>query len=168
MVEKILSPYSPIKVQSKSNQHGIFYFWKLNRHIGKFHCYLLSSLSLFLLPFPFLLSFFICVGNFLCGFSARIFPPSLYSYIFIFLNSLFLSVFLFCCLVAKSSLTLCNPMDGSPPSSSVHGISQTGILEQVAISFCRGFSQPRDWTRVFCFGRQILSCWATREFLVEF
>ena len=34
-----------------------------------------------------------------------------------------------CCSVAKSSLTLCNPLDGSPPSSSVHGISQARILE---------------------------------------
>ena len=33
-----------------------------------------------------------------------------------------------CCLVARSSLTLCNPMDYSPPGSSVHGSSQTRIL----------------------------------------
>ena len=32
-------------------------------------------------------------------------------------------------------LTLCNPMDGSPPGSSVPGILQTRILEWVAISF---------------------------------
>ena len=32
-------------------------------------------------------------------------------------------------------LTLCNAMDCSPPSSSVHGILQTRILEWVAISF---------------------------------
>ena len=115
-------------------------------------------LSLFLLPFPFLLSFFICVGNFLCGFSAHILSSSLYSYIFILLNSLFLSVLLFCCLVAKLYLTLCNPMDCSPPDSSVCGISQTGILERVAISSSRGFSQSRDQTSVFCVGRQILYC----------
>ena len=42
----------------------------------------------------------------------------------------------------------CNHMDCNPPGSSVHGISQGRILEQVAISFCRGFSQPRDQTRV--------------------
>ena len=35
---------------------------------------------------------------------------------------------------------LCNPMDCSPPDSSVHGISQARILEQVAISFSRGSS----------------------------
>ena len=43
--------------------------------------------------------------------------------------------------------TLCNPMDCSPPSSSVHGILQARILEWVAISSSRGYSQPRDRTR---------------------
>ena len=33
------------------------------------------------------------------------------------------------------SLTLCNPIDGSPSGSSVHGILQSRILEWVAISF---------------------------------
>ena len=42
------------------------------------------------------------------------------------------------CLVARSCPTLCNPMDCSPPGSSVHGISQARILEWVAISFSRG------------------------------
>ena len=41
----------------------------------------------------------------------------------------------FCCLVAKSCLTLGNPMDCSPPGSSVHGVSQARILEWAAISF---------------------------------
>ena len=43
-----------------------------------------------------------------------------------------------------SCLTLCNPMDCSPPGSSVHGILQARILECVAISFSRGASRPRD------------------------
>ena len=43
-----------------------------------------------------------------------------------------------CCLVAKLCLTLCNPMDCSPPGSSVHGISQARILEWVSIPFSRG------------------------------
>ena len=37
-----------------------------------------------------------------------------------------------CCFVAKSCLTLCDPMDWSPPGSSVHGILQRRILEWVA------------------------------------
>ena len=45
-----------------------------------------------------------------------------------FKNGFYTSV-VCCCSVAKSSLTLCNPLDGSPPNSSVHGISQARILE---------------------------------------
>ena len=68
------------------------------------------------------------------------------------------------CLVAKSCLTLSNPKSCSPPSSSVHGISQARILEWVAISFSRGSLWPREWTRVSCTGRGvILYRWATRE-----
>ena len=43
----------------------------------------------------------------------------------------------------QSCLTLCNPVDCSPPGSFVHGILQTRILEWVAISFSRGSSQSR-------------------------
>ena len=68
------------------------------------------------------------------------------------------------CWVAKSCLTLCDPMDCSPSSSSVHGISQAGILERVAISFSRWSSWPRDWTLISCLiSRQILYHWATWE-----
>ena len=42
-------------------------------------------------------------------------------------------------LVVKSCLTLCNPMDRSPPGFSVYGLSQAKILEWVAIFFTRGF-----------------------------
>jgi len=35
---------------------------------------------------------------------------------------------------------LCNPLDGSPPDSFVHGVFQARILEWVAIFFSRGFS----------------------------
>ena len=38
------------------------------------------------------------------------------------------------CVRAQPCLTLCDPMDCSPPGSSVHGISQARILEWVAIS----------------------------------
>ena len=54
------------------------------------------------------------------------------------------------CLVTKSCPTLCNPMDCSPPGSSVHGISQVGILEWVALSCFRGSSQPKDQTHFSC------------------
>ena len=48
----------------------------------------------------------------------------------------------------QSCLTLCNPMDCSPPGSSVHGILQARILEWVAISFSKGSSWPRNQTYV--------------------
>ena len=35
----------------------------------------------------------------------------------------------------QSCLTLCNPIDGSPPGSSVPGILQARMLQWVAISF---------------------------------
>ena len=68
-------------------------------------------------------------------------------------------------LVAQWCPALFEPRDYSPPGSSVHGILQARILEWVAISSSRGSSPPRDWTFVFCIGRQILCHWATREAL---
>ena len=52
------------------------------------------------------------------------------------------------CCGAQPCPTLCDPMDYSPPGSSVHGILQARILEWVAISFSRGSSQPRDRTHI--------------------
>ena len=40
--------------------------------------------------------------------------------------------------VTQSSLTLCDPVDYSPPGCSVHGILQATMLEWVAISFSKG------------------------------
>ena len=60
------------------------------------------------------------------------------------------------CVYTQSCLTLCDPVDCSPPGSSVHGILQARILEWVAISSSRGSSWPRDWTLVSYTGRQIL------------
>ena len=65
--------------------------------------------------------------------------------------------------VAKLCLALWDPVDYSPPGSSVHGISQARILEWVAISFSKASSQPRDQTRVSSIGRHVLYHWATRE-----
>ena len=52
--------------------------------------------------------------------------------------------------VSCSVVAFCNPMDCSLPGSSVHGILQAIILEWVANSFSRGYSQPRDQTKVSC------------------
>ena len=67
-------------------------------------------------------------------------------------------------LVTQSCPTLCDPMDCSPPGSSVHEILQARILEWVAISFSRGSSQPRDWTRVCYTAGRFFTNWATREY----
>ena len=42
--------------------------------------------------------------------------------------------------VTQSCPALCDPMDCSPPGSSIHGIFQARILEWVAVSFSRGSS----------------------------
>ena len=69
------------------------------------------------------------------------------------------------CMRAKlpqSCLTLCNPMDCSPPGSSVHGILQARIVEWVAVSSSRGSFWPWDRTYVSCVsctGRWVLCHW---------
>ena len=67
------------------------------------------------------------------------------------------------CVLTWWCLTLCDPMDCSPPGSSVHGILQARVLEWIAISFSRGSSWPRDWIRVSCIGRRVLYHWATSK-----
>ena len=68
-------------------------------------------------------------------------------------------------LATQSCLTLYGPKDGSPPGSSVHGILQARILKWVAISFCRGSSQPRDQTQASCIAGEFFTVWANKEAL---
>ena len=49
-----------------------------------------------------------------------------------------LCVYVCTCMHGQSCLTRCDPMNCSPAGSSVHGIFQARILEQVPISFSRG------------------------------
>ena len=65
--------------------------------------------------------------------------------------------------VIQSCPTLCDPMDCSPPGSSIHGIFQARVLEWVAISCSRGSSWPRDRTWVSGFVGRHFTLWATRE-----
>ena len=78
-----------------------------------------------------------------------------------------LSVISHCCAVLRSltqsCLTHCDPVDCSPPGSSVHGISQARVLEWNAISFSRGSSWPRNRTQVSGIAGRCLTIWATRE-----
>ena len=60
--------------------------------------------------------------------------------------------------VAQSCPTLCDPMDCSPPGSSVHGILQARILEWVARPFARGSFWPRGSIHVSyisCIGKRV-------------
>ena len=54
------------------------------------------------------------------------------------------------CLVTQLYTPLWDPMDCSPPGSSVHGILQARIPAWVAISSSRGFFPSRDWTWMSC------------------
>ena len=64
-------------------------------------------------------------------------------------------------LVTQSRLSLCSPMNCSPPGSSVHGILQARIVEYVAIPFSRGSSQPGDQTQVSCIAGRVFTVWDT-------
>ena len=57
---------------------------------------------------------------------------------------------------SQSCPTLCDPMDCSPPGSSVHRILQPRKLEWMAISLLQGYSWPRNQSQVFLHQRQIL------------
>ena len=64
-----------------------------------------------------------------------------------------------CVLSRFSCVWLCNPMDHSPPDSSVYGVLQARILEWVTMSSSRGPSWPRYWTQVSsvsCIGMRVL------------
>ena len=66
----------------------------------------------------------------------------------------------------QSCLTLCNPMDVSPPSSSLYGILQARILERAAMPSNRESFQPGDRTRISyisCIGKWVLTTSATWE-----
>ena len=52
-----------------------------------------------------------------------------------------------CAKSLQSCPILCDPVDCNLPDSSVHGILQARILEQVAMPFSRGSPQPRDQTQ---------------------
>ena len=60
-------------------------------------------------------------------------------------------------------VTLCDPMDYSPPGSSVHGILQARLLELVAIPFSRGPSWLRKRTWVSCTADRFFTEGARRE-----
>ena len=66
----------------------------------------------------------------------------------------------------SESVSLCNPMDSSPPGSSIHGILRARILEWVAIPLSRESFQPRNRTQVSCFAGRFFTIWTTRKALL--
>ena len=66
-----------------------------------------------------------------------------------------------------SCVRLCDSMDCSPPDFAVHRISQARILEWVAISSCRGSSQPRHQNCVSCITSPSSPVLAGRFFTTE-
>ena len=79
-------------------------------------------------------------------------------------SGIYISIYIFMCLVTQLCPTLCNSMDCSPPGSSVHGIFQARILEWVAIFSFKGSSWTRAWTLVSCISYIAGSVhWAIRE-----
>ena len=60
------------------------------------------------------------------------------------------------CSVARVCQTLYDPLDYSPPGSTIRGIFQARILEWFAISSSRGSCRPRDGTLISCTGRGTL------------
>ena len=88
--------------------------------------------------------------------------------------SFYIGVCTCACSVTKSCPVLCDPMDCSPPSSSVREISQARILEWVSISFSLGSSRPRDRTQISYFGRWFPylcepgnPCWSIADYHVQ-
>ena len=65
-----------------------------------------------------------------------------------------------CCLVAETFPNFCDPIDCSPPGSSVRGISPSKNTGVGCHFLLQGiFPTQEDWTRVSCIGRWILYHW---------
>ena len=67
------------------------------------------------------------------------------------------------CMHAQLCPAVWDPVDCSPPGSSVHGISQARILKRVVTSSSRGSFRLRDLTHLSCIVTQMLYHWATWE-----
>ena len=67
-----------------------------------------------------------------------------------------------CTKLLRSCLILCEPVNCSPPGSSVHGSLQARVLEWAAKLPSRGSSQPKDRNCISCG-----SCIAARFFTAE-
>ena len=63
-------------------------------------------------------------------------------------------------LAAQSCLTLCDPIDCSPPGSSVHGDSPGKNTGVACHALLQEISQPRDPTQVSCIAGGFVTLWS--------
>ena len=70
-----------------------------------------------------------------------------------------------CAKSLKSCPTLCDPMDCSPPGSSVHGNLQVRILEKGALPSSKGSSRPRNLRKSLL---RVIGCYALTFFVQLF
>ena len=68
-----------------------------------------------------------------------------------------------CALSRFSHVWLCDPVDHSPPGSTVHGIFWARILQWAAVSSSGGSSRPRDQTWTSCIAGRFFTAWAIKE-----
>ena len=73
-----------------------------------------------------------------------------------------LSVYV-CALSHFNHVWLCDPVDHSPPGSTVHGIFWARILQWAVVSSSRESSRPRDQTRTSCIAGRFFITWAIKE-----
>ena len=66
-----------------------------------------------------------------------------FTFLLAMLQNLFYSFVVVVTVVSKSCLTFCDPLRCTLQGSSVHGSSQTKILEGIGISFSKGSSDSR-------------------------
>ena len=71
-----------------------------------------------------------------------------------------------CARLLQSCPTLCDPMDRSPSSSSVHGILQARILEWVAM-LLQGIFRTQGLSQVSCTAGRFFTNWATKDYFLQ-
>ena len=136
----IKTKQAPMSLTLKSKTRTFLYCWRL---FFRFFLHLnISSLDISIVLHYFL------------------FTIALWIYACRYLSFIYLSVYLRACSAAKSSLTLCDPMNCSPPGSSMYWILLERILKCVAISSSGGSSWSRGLNLVSFIGRQNPYCWA--------
>ena len=86
-----------------------------------------------------------CAGLQLWGWTRPHLPLSLLSAYYVCSRCLYI-IYAAAAKSPQSCPTLCDPMDSSPPGSSVHGIIQARTLKWVAYPFSSGYPRSRNQT----------------------